>query len=244
LENIIEVNNISKSFKIQGSRGISKLIERSSSSEKNTKFLANDSVSFSVKKGEAFGIIGPNGGGKTTLLRLIAGVYQPDSGFVKINGKLSPLMQLGAGFQPELDCRDNIVINGLFLGMPKSKIEEKIDSIIEFADLEKFQGQKLKHLSAGMKIRLAFSTAIQIDSEILLIDEILAVGDKDFQKKSYDAILSMKKRGKTILHATHNLFKLAELSDQVLLLDKGKINMIGEPKQVIQKYNEFIGKKL
>jgi len=239
LENVIEVNNISKSFKIEKPHGISKLIERSMNLEKNKKFLAVDSVSFSVKKGEILGIIGPNGGGKTTLLRLVASVYQPDSGFIKINGRLSPLMQLGAGFQAELDCRDNIMINALLLGMPKWKIQEKIDSIIEFAELEKFQGQKLKHLSAGMRIRLAFATAIHIDSEILLIDEILAVGDRDFQKKSYDAILSMKKKGKTILYATHGIEKLRDLSDRVLLLNKGKVIMIGEPEEVVKKYIEM-----
>lgn len=239
MENVIEVNNISKSFKIEKPHGISKLIERSMNLEKNKKFLAVDSVSFSVKKGEILGIIGPNGGGKTTLLRLVASVYQPDSGFIKINGRLSPLMQLGAGFQAELDCRDNIMINALLLGMPKWKIQEKIDSIIEFAELEKFQGQKLKHLSAGMRIRLAFATAIHIDSEILLIDEILAVGDRDFQKKSYDAILSMKKKGKTILYATHGIEKLRDLSDRVLLLNKGKVIMIGEPEEVVKKYIEM-----
>jgi len=235
----IELSNVSKSFKIDKPHGISKLTERSLYPENNKTFLAIDSVSFSVKKGEVLGIIGLNGSGKTTLLRLISGIYQPDSGYLKIKGKLSPLMQLGAGFQADLDCRDNIIINGLFLGMSKSEIQGKVDSIIKFAELEKFQGQKLKHLSSGMRVRLAFSTAIQIDSEIILIDEILSVGDKDFQKKSYDEILSMKKKGKTILHATHSLGRLADLSDRVLLIHEGKVKMIGNPDEVIQKYNEM-----
>lgn len=235
----IELNNVSKSFKIDKPHGISKLIERSSYPENNKTFLAIDSVSFSVKKGEVLGVIGLNGSGKTTLLRLISGIYQPDSGSIKINGKLSPLMQLGAGFQGDLDCRDNIIINGLLLGMSKSEIEDKVDSILKFAELEKFQGQKLKHLSSGMKARLAFATSIQIDSEIFLIDEILSVGDKDFQKKSYDEILSMKKEGKTILHATHSLVKLADLSDRVLLIRDGKVSMIGNPDEVIKKYMEM-----
>lgn len=235
----IELSNVSKSFKIDKPHGISKLIERSSYPENNKTFLAIDSVSFSVKKGEVLGVIGLNGSGKTTLLRLISGIYQPDSGSIKINGKLSPLMQLGAGFQGDLDCRDNIVINGLLLGMSKSEIEDKVDAILKFAELERFQGQKLKHLSSGMKARLAFATSIQINSEIFLIDEILSVGDKDFQKKSYDEILSLKKKGKTILHATHSLGKLADLSDRVLLIRDGKASMIGNPDEVIKKYMEM-----
>ena len=238
-QNCIELNNVSKSFKIVKPHGISKLIEKSISSEELKIFLALDSISFSVKKGEVLGIIGLNGSGKTTLLRLISGIYQPDSGTIIVDGKLSPLMQLGAGFQAELDCLDNILANGLLVGMSKSKIQGKVDSIIKFAELEKFQGQKLKHLSAGMRARLAFSTAIQIDSEIFLIDEILSVGDKDFQKKSYDKILSLKNEGKTILHATHNLGKLADLSDRVVLLHKGKMVTVGNPDEVISKYKEI-----
>lgn len=189
----IELNNVSKSFKFDKPHGISKLIEKSLFTEGTKTFLAVDSISFSVKKGEVLGIIGLNGSGKSTLLRLISGIYRPDSGTINTVGKLSPLMQLGAGFQAELDCRDNIITNGLLVGMTKSEIQGKIDSIIKFAELEKFQGQKLKHLSSGMRARLAFATSIQIYSEIFLIDEILSVGDKEFQKKSFDEILSLKK---------------------------------------------------
>jgi len=240
LENFsLEINDVSKSFKIDRPRGVSKLVERSTYPENIKKFLAVDSVSFSMKKGEVLGIIGLNGSGKTTLLRLIAGVYQPDSGQIKVNGKLSPLMQLGAGFQGDLDCLDNIIINGLLLGMSKSEIQKKVDSIIKFAELEKFQGQKLKHLSTGMRARLAFGISIQVDSEIFLIDEILSVGDKNFQKKSYDAMLSLKKEGKTILHATHNLNRLVEFSDKILLIDQGKVISIGDPNTILEKYKKL-----
>lgn len=238
----IELNNVSKSFKIEKPHGISKLIEKSLFSEETKTFFAVDSISFSVKKGEVLGIIGLNGSGKSTLLRLISGIYRPDSGTINTVGKLSPLMQLGAGFQAELDCRDNIIMNGLLVGMSKSEIQGKIDSIIKYAELEKFQGQKLKHLSSGMRARLAFATAIQIDSGIFLIDEILSVGDKDFQKKSYDKILSLKNEGKTILHTTHNLSRVSELSDRVLLIHQGKLIKIGKPDEVLQKYNEITKK--
>jgi len=136
-------------------------------------------------------------------------------------------------------AKDNIIMNGMLYGLPKSKIEEKVESIIQYAELEKFSNMKLKHYSSGMKSRLAFSTAMQIDSDILLIDEILAVGDKDFQKKSYETFLSLKKNNKTILHATHNLNKLPEICDKVLLLHKGKNVMIGKPNEVIKKYQEL-----
>ncbi len=236
---VIKVNNVSKSFKIGKPRGVTKFIENTISQKDQKTFLAVDSVSFSAKKGEVLGIIGLNGSGKTTLLRLIAGVYQPDSGSIEIDGKISPLMQLGAGFQGDLDCRDNIVVNGLLLGMQKSEILGKIDSIIQYAELEKFQGQKLKHLSSGMRARLAFGAALQMKSQIFLIDEILSVGDKDFQKKSYDSMLSLKNEGKTILHATHNLNRLVEFSDKILLIDQGKIISIGDPNTILEKYKKL-----
>jgi len=184
------------------------------------------------------GIIGLNGSGKTTLLRIIAGVYKPTSGYVEVNGRLSPLLQLGTGFQGDLDARDNIIMNGMLLGISKSDITNKVENIIQYAELEKFVNMKLKHYSTGMKARLGFATAMQIDPDILLVDEVLAVGDKDFQKKSYETFLSFRKNKKTILHATHNLSKLSEFSDRVLLLDKGKIVIIGNPDEVIRKYSE------
>ncbi len=201
--------------------------------------MALDGISFSVKEGEVLGIIGLNGSGKSTLLRIIAGVYTPNSGSVQINGNMSSLMQLGTGFQNDLDARENIIMNGMLLGLSKSKITGMVEKIIKFAELENFSNLQLKHYSSGMRSRLAFSTAMQIDSDILLVDEILSVGDKEFQKKSYDAFLSLKKEKKTILHATHNTNKLLEFSDRVLLLQKGKKVMLGKPDEVIKKYGEI-----
>ncbi len=234
--NSLEVNNVSKSFKLDTKQGIWKLIKKTTNSKQQKSILALDSISFTVPKGEVLSIIGLNGSGKSTLLRTIAGVYKPDSGYVKVNGSLSPLMQLGAGFQLELNASENIVMNGMLLGIPKPDIEDKVENILEFAELERFSNMKLKHYSSGMKSRLAFATAIQIDPDILLVDEILAVGDKDFQKKSYESFLSFKNKNKTILHVTHSLQRIPDFSDRVLLLDKGKNVMIGKPDEVIKKY--------
>ncbi len=233
----IIVSNVSKKFKIETPRSISSLIKKIKS--KHTSITALDEISFSVKKGEVLGVIGLNGSGKSTLLRVIAGIYKPDKGEISINGSVSPLLQLGAGFQGDLNARDNIIMNAMLFGLPKSKIEGKIQSIIKYAELEEFSNMKLKDFSTGMRARLAFSSALQIDSDILLVDEVLSVGDKDFQKKSYETFLTMTNDNKTILHATHNLNKISEFSDRVLLLHKGKLVAIGEPKEVIKKYLEL-----
>jgi len=236
--NALTVTNVSKTFKVEMIRGISNIFKKRNSKQ-SKRLVALDGISFTVQKGEILGLIGLNGSGKSTLIRIIAGIYKPDTGYIKKNGRLSPLMQLGAGFQGDLNAKDNIIMNGMLFGLPKSKIEEKVESIIQYAELEKFSNMKLKHYSSGMRSRLAFSTAMQIDSDILLIDEILAVGDKDFQKKSYETFLSLKKNNKTILHATHNLNKLSEICDKVLLLHKGKNVMMGKPEEVIKKYQEL-----
>lgn len=233
---VVSVNKITKKFSIGKPVGNSKIIKHWWMPTEEKKILALDNVTFDVKQGEILGIIGFNGSGKTTLLRTIAGVYRPDSGSVKVNGTLSPLLQLGAGFQVDLNARENIIMNGMLLGMSKSFIEKKLQSIIEYAGLENFSDLKIKHYSTGMRARLAFSIGMQIEPDILLIDEILSVGDKDFREKSYKTFLTFKKNKKTIIHATHNLEKLKEFSDRVLLLNKGKIISIGNPDEVIKKY--------
>lgn len=239
MENLaVIIENVSKKFKLNGPRDIFTLIKKKSNSEHNKSIQALSGISFTVEKGKILGIIGANGSGKSTLLRIIAGVYHPDTGSVKVNGRISALMQLGAGFQPDLNARENIIMNGMLLGLSKSTIEEKVDEIIEYAELGKFTNMKLKHFSSGMQARLGFTTAMQIDPDILLVDEILSVGDKNFRKKSLETFLSFKKRKKTILYATHNLEKLIDFSDIVLLLDKGKNVMIGTPAEVIKKYRE------
>ena len=231
----VKVENISKTFKIIKPRGISGILMKSNPN-KYRSFLALDEISFTVNKGEVLGIIGLNGSGKTTLLRIIAGVYKPNIGQVQVNGKLSPLMQVAAGFQGELNAKDNIIMNGLLLGVSKSFIEENVEKIIQYAELEKFSEMRIKHYSTGMKARLGFAIAMHVNPDILLVDEIMSVGDKDFRKKSFESFLSLKKENKTILHATHNLEVLENFSDKVLLLNKGKMTMLGEPKEVLKKY--------
>ena len=242
MENIsVQVENVSKIFKLHKPRGILNLIRMRSLLKHAKPFLALDGISFTVKQGEVLGIIGLNGSGKTTLLRILAGVYSPNSGTVKINGRLSPLLQIGTGFESDLEARDNIIMNGMLLGVTKSYIESKVDEIISYAELENFKNLQLKHYSSGMRGRLGFAIAMHLDPDILLVDEILSVGDKDFSKKCLDSFLSFKKAKKTIIHTTHNLEMIENFCDRVLLLHKGKIVMIGNPSEAIQKYVDLHG---
>lgn len=223
----ISVRSVSKSFNFKKSNKI-KTVEN--------KLTSISDVSFDVAKGEILGIIGLNGSGKTTLLRLIAGIYEPDSGKISINGKLAPLLHIGTGFHPELTGPENIVSVGLLYGFSKKEIEGKIPVIMEFSELQEFENMKIKNYSAGMKARLAFSLAMQIDPDIILVDEVLSVGDFTFREKSFQAFLSFKERKKTIVLVTHILSPLPELCDRVMVLDKGKVVFLGEPREGIQKY--------
>jgi len=235
---IIEIKNVTKTFRIAKRRGFSSFFNVNDNS-KNNRIKALDNVSFSVTKGEFIGIIGLNGSGKTTLLQTIAGLYQPDQGEIHVKGNLAPILRIGAGFQQELIPKENIVMYGMLLGLSKPEIITKVDSILKFAELEKFSSMKLKHFSSGMKSRLAVSTVFELDPEILLLDEILAVGDINFRDKCIKSFSSFKDRGKTILHATHSINMLKQLCDRVVLLHVGKILEIGEPENVVQKYKEI-----
>ena len=240
----IILENVTKSFHLEKKTGLLKTVQRVAYQDTPKKFLkALDKVSFTASKGEILGIIGLNASGKTTLLRIIAGIYQPDSGTVKTFGRISPLLQLGTGFQNELDAGNNIILNGMLMGISKPEIEKKIDNIIEYAGLENFLGVRLKHYSSGMRARLAFSIAMEVESDILLVDEILAVGDAVFRKKSYESFLSLKNQQKTIFIATHNLNVLSKFCDRVILLDKGKIIKIGKPDEIMPLYDEITKNK-
>ena len=240
-------------------------------------------VSFEVPHGEMFGIIGLNGSGKSTLLKIIAGIYRQDTGTVRLNGKLSPFIELGGGFNPdltgrdnirinstllkilagiyradtgsvringalspfielgvgfnpELNARDNVRINATLLGLTRRQLAQRFDDIIEFADLGRFVDQKLKNYSSGMQVRLAYSIAIQVPFDILLLDEVLAVGDQDFQEKCFDTFKDFRAQGKTIVFVSHDLASVERFCDRALYLQHGRVQMIGETNDVIERY--------
>jgi len=183
---------------------------------------ALDDISFEVKKGEFFGIVGKNGGGKSTLLKIISGIYSPTKGHVQVNGKLTPFIELGVGFNPELSGRENVYLNGALLGFNRSEMEDMYGDIVAFAELERFMDQKLKNYSSGMQVRLAFSIAIRAQSDILVMDEVLAVGDAAFQKKCFEVFRELKKQKRTIILVTHDMSNVERFCDRVLVIDKGK----------------------
>jgi ABC-type polysaccharide/polyol phosphate transport system ATPase subunit len=197
-------------------------------------------VSFSVAPGEFFGIIGANGSGKSTLLRILAGIYVPNSGVVRVNGLLSPFIELGVGFNPQLNARDNIRINGTLAGLTKRELQEKFDQIIAFAELERFVDQKLKNYSSGMLVRLAYSIAIQIPFDVLLLDEVLAVGDQSFQEKCFVTFERFRDEAKTVVFVSHQLDLMNQFCDRVLLLQNGHVGAIGAPDDVVDAYREQV----
>ena len=198
-------------------------------------------VSFEIYEGEFFGIIGPNGSGKSTLLKILAGIYRADTGSVRINGALSPFIELGVGFNPELNARDNVRINATLLGLSKRELEERYDSIVAFAELERFMDQKLKNFSSGMQVRLAYSIAIQVSFDILLLDEVLAVGDGEFQEKCLVTFEEIRAAGKTIIFVSHDLAAVKYFSDRVLYLEQGRQVALGTAEDVIARYSEAHG---
>lgn len=201
-------------------------------------FTAVSDVSLSITRGEHIGIIGPNGSGKSTLLKMIAGIYVPDKGIINVRGKIVPFLELGVGFNQELSARDNIFLNGVILGMSRRTLSKKFDEIVAFAGIEQFIDQKLKNFSSGMKVRLAFSIAIQSSGDIYLLDEVLAVGDYEFQQKSKIVFEDMKKQGKTLIMVSHNLESIRELCTRAILFEKGRIALDDKPEAIINGYVE------
>jgi ABC-type polysaccharide/polyol phosphate transport system ATPase subunit len=200
---------------------------------------ALNDVSFDVKSGEFFGIVGRNGSGKSTLLKCLAGIYSLDDGTIDIEGRLSPFIELGVGFNPDLTARDNVLINAIMLGLTRREARERFDAIIDFAELEEFVDLKLKNYSSGMAVRLGFSVAIQVDAEVILVDEVLAVGDASFQRKCFDEFDRLKAEGRTILFVTHDMGSVERFCDRGLVLERGSIVDLGEPEAITRTYAEL-----
>jgi ABC-type polysaccharide/polyol phosphate transport system ATPase subunit len=201
---------------------------------------ALDDVSFTIRQGEFFGIVGPNGSGKSTLLKILAGIYQPTSGAVRIDGDVSPFIELGVGFNRELNARDNVKINGALLGMRRAELDARFEDIVRFAELERFVHQKLKNYSSGMQVRLAFSIAVQVVFDILLLDEVLAVGDRSFQEKCFESFEGMRNEGKTIVFVSHDLDAVASFCDRALFLHNGLVEAIGSAEEIVEQYARLV----
>jgi len=235
----IKVDHVSKTFRIPHEKVTSlrsAAVGVFSRKKGYEEFKALDDVSFEVKKGEFFGIIGRNGSGKSTLLKVLAGIYQADSGKVEIDGLISPFLELGIGFNPELSGRDNVYLNATVLGMTKKQIDKKFDDIVKFSELERFIDQKLKNYSSGMQVRLAFSVAIHANREILLMDEVLAVGDTNFQSKCLTEFNRYKELGKTVVLVTHDIATVQRYCDRAMLVRNGKVIKIGKAEDVGNAY--------
>ncbi|SDX09772.1 ABC-2 type transport system ATP-binding protein/lipopolysaccharide transport system ATP-binding protein [Marininema mesophilum] len=207
------------------------------------EFVALNNVSFSVKKGESYAIIGKNGAGKSTLFKVLSGIISPDSGEVQMNGKVAPLIELGAGLSRDLTGAENIRLNCAIFGLSKARIRDVYDSIVEFSELEDFIDTPVKFYSSGMKSRLGFAIAIHVDAEIILIDEVLAVGDKDFKKKCYTKMEELRNEGKTLVVVSHSLKPLRRICDRALLLEKGEVKDIGSIDEILDKYESEKPKK-
>jgi len=238
----IIVKNLHKSFRLPHEQhsGVKQLLVNLIKGRKGYEVQkVLDDISFEIKKGEFFGIVGRNGSGKSTLLKILAGIYVPDKGLVQINGNLTPFIELGVGFNPELTGRENVFLNGALLGFSRSEMESMYGAIIEFAEIENFMDQKLKNYSSGMQVRLAFSIAIRANAPILLIDEVLAVGDSEFQGKCYAEFRKMKEEGRTIVFVTHDMSAVEKFCDRVLVLKSGKIEGIHRPNRAAAIYQRM-----
>ena len=237
----IQVKNINKTYKLY-SKPSDRLREGLGFGKKKryTEFQALKDVSFDVYRGETVGIIGTNGSGKSTILKIITGLLTPTAGSVTVNGRISALLELGAGFNGEYNGIENIYLNGTMIGFSEKEIDERLDDIIKFADIGDFINQPVKTYSSGMFVRLAFAVAINIDPEILIVDEALSVGDVFFQAKCYHKFEEFKKKGKTILFVSHDLSSISKYCDRVVLLNRGDKVAEGGPKEMVDLYKRFL----
>lgn len=239
---MITVENVSMKFNLGIEAGsfketfISLFDKKRRISKQKNEFWALKNVSFSVKKGEVIGIVGSNGAGKSTLLKVISGVMKPTSGKVTVNGVISPMIELGAGFDPELTARENIYLNGSILGYSKKFIDEKFNEIVDFSELKDFLDVPVKNFSSGMTAKLAFSIATIVNPEILIVDEILSVGDMRFQEKSKNKMMEMINGGTTVLYVSHSLKSIQEICNRVIWIEHGEVQKIGKTDVVCEEY--------
>lgn len=243
-ETVIKVENVGMEFNLSQEKVdnikeyVIKLLKRQLLFQ---EFWALKNISFEVEKGDKVGIIGLNGAGKSTLLKIISGVMKPTEGSLKINGKLVPLLELGAGFDSNYTGRENVFLNGAMLGYTKEFLEEKYDEIVEFAEIEKFMDVPVKNYSSGMKARLGFSIATVVEPEILVLDEVLSVGDAKFKKKSQERIMSLFDKGITVLFVSHSAEDVRDMCNKAIWLEKGEIVMQGDVDEVCDRYMESLG---
>jgi ABC-type polysaccharide/polyol phosphate transport system ATPase subunit len=237
----VEVQDLHKSFRVpdHGPQGLSERLLHPVRRARPHELAVLDGVSFEVAKGEFFGIVGPNGSGKSTLMRLLAGIYEPDRGRVEVHGSVGPFIEIGVGFNPELTARQNVVLNGVMLGLTPSEVRARLDEILSFAEVEEFADLQLKNFSSGMRVRLAFGVMVQADPAVYLIDEVLAVGDTAFREKCLEEFGELRARGKTILLVSQQPATLEKHCDRALLLAGGKIEELGEPSEVARRYLEM-----
>ena len=234
----IQVKNVSKQFRVPHRKvdSVRNAFVNIFAPNRYEEFDALKDISFEVKKGEFLGIIGRNGAGKSTLLKTLAGIYKPDTGSITINGRISPFLELGIGFNPELSGRDNVYLNATVLGLSKEEIDAKFDEIVRFAELEDFIDQQLKNYSSGMQVRLAFSVSIHANRDILLMDEVLAVGDTSFQQKCLDVFRGYKEQGKTVILVTHSMDTVRQYCDRAILFHKGELIESGDVGEICEEY--------
>lgn len=237
----IKISHISKSFRLPHEKhnSLKDKAVHIFGPRKFTKFKALEDIDFEIKKGEFFGIVGKNGSGKSTLLKILANIYKPTSGKVRVNGSLAPFIELGVGFNPELTGRENVFLSGAILGLSRKKIDLLYETIVSFAELGEFMDQKLKNYSSGMQVRLAFSIAIRAESDILLIDEILAVGDTAFQSKCFDEFDNFRAQNKTIVLVTHDMDSVQRFCDRAALINDSHVVEIGKPDLITKHYNKL-----
>ncbi|MBW4517310.1 MAG: ABC transporter ATP-binding protein [Timaviella obliquedivisa GSE-PSE-MK23-08B] len=242
---IISFSNVSKSYPfyrhVRGIKNVLFNFPKSLRSLQEDQFEALHDISFAISEGENFGIIGNNGAGKSTTLGLIAGVLKPNKGKVVVKGRVSPLLALGAGFHPELNGKDNIILNGILMGLTRRQVQSKLEEIIEFSELGEFIDRPIRVYSSGMLARLGFSVVAHLDPEILLIDEVLGVGDIRFQQKCQKKMLAFKESGVTIVLVTHSIASIIELCDRAMWIENHVIKMIGDPREIAVKYSRASG---